>query len=93
MTIEVRKNDERNRYEAVTEDGAVAGFAEYIEDSHKVTFTHTEVDDAFGGQGVGGKLARAALDATRAADKSVVPLCPFIKGFIDKHDEYSDLVA
>lgn len=93
MTIEVRRNDELNRYEAVAEDGTVAGFAEFIEDSHKVTFTHTEVDDAFGGQGVGEQLARAALDATRAADKSAVPLCPFIKAFIDKHDEYADLVA
>lgn len=93
MTIDVRKNDELSRYEAVTEDGTVAGFAEFIEDSRKVTFTHTEVDDKFEGQGVGGKLARAALDGTREADKAVVPLCPFIKSFIDKHDEYADLVA
>lgn len=93
MTIDVRKNDELHRYEAVTEDGAVAGFAEFIEDSRKVTFTHTEVDKASSGQGIAGMLARTALDATRATGKSVVPLCPYFKGFIEKHDEYADLVA
>lgn len=93
MTIQVRKNEELRRFEAVTEDGTIAGFAQFIEDSKKVTFTHTEVDDAFGGQGVGSALARGALDSVRASDKSAVPLCPFIKAFIDKNDEYYDLVS
>lgn len=93
MTISVRRNDELKRYEAVTQDGTVAGFAQFTEDSSKMTFTHTEVDDAFGGQGVGSELVRGALDGARAADKSVVVLCPFVKKFIDENDEYSDLVA
>lgn len=93
MKIEVRKNAERSRYEAVTDDGVVAGVAEFIEDKHRVTFTHTEVDEAFSGQGVASQLARTALDATRAADKSVVPRCPYFRGFIEEHDEYADLVA
>lgn len=93
MTIDVRRNDQAGRFEAVTADGVVAGFAEYREDAHRVTFTHTEVDDAFGGQGVGGRLVRGALDATRAAGKYVVAQCPFVARFIDEHDEYSDLVA
>lgn len=92
MTIEVRKNTEASRYEAVADGETVAGFAEYQESPDTVTFTHTEVDDAFGGQGVGGQLAKAALDQTRAAGKRVVPLCPFIKGYIEKHPAYADLV-
>ena len=52
-----------------------------------------EVDDAFEGQGVGSALARTALDDVRASGRSAVPKCPFIRGWIDKHPDYADLVA
>lgn len=57
-----------------------------------VVFTHTEVLPSAGGHGVGGALARAALDAVRASGRQAVPLCPFIAGYIGKHPEYLDLV-
>ena len=59
----------------------------------RITFVHTEVDDAYAGQGLGGKLARAALDDVRARGLAVRPDCPFIKGWIAKHPDYADLVA
>ncbi|WP_134322290.1 GNAT family N-acetyltransferase [Cumulibacter soli] len=93
MATEVRKNEAMSRYEAVLDDGVVAGFAEYVEEAHRVTFTHTEVGEQYAGQGIAAQLARTALDAARAAGKSVVPRCPYFRGYIDKHDEYSDLVA
>lgn len=90
--VEIRNNSAENRYEAWL-DGELAGFAEYQLRPGSIVFTHTEVDDAFEGQGVGGALARGALDDVRAAgDRDVVPRCPFIKGYIDKHPEYADLV-
>ncbi|GJF06441.1 hypothetical protein PSD17_53880 [Pseudonocardia sp. D17] len=52
-------------------------------------FTHTEVDDRFGGRGLGGVLARGALDAARARGLRVRPDCPFIRSWIEKHPEYS----
>ena len=53
-----------------------------------------EVADAFEGQGVAGQLARAALDDVRASGKyRVVPRCPYIKKWIDKHPDYQDLLA
>ena len=93
MTVEVSNNVEANRYEA-TVDGALAGFAEYQLRDGIIVFTHTEVDSAFEGQGVGSALARSALDDVRAAgERKVVPLCPFIKGWIEKHPDYEPLVA
>jgi len=74
-------------------DGKVAGFAAYRDRPGKRAFTHTEVDPAFEGQGIGTAIARAALDQARADDVGVVPLCPFIKGWIDKHPDYADLVV
>ena len=92
MSVEVTRNDEKSRYEARA-DGALAGFSEYQLTDELVVFTHTEVDPAFEGQGIGSALARAALDDVRASgERSVLPLCPFISGWIGKHPDYADLV-
>jgi predicted GNAT family acetyltransferase len=81
-----------HRYEAHL-DGELAGFAEYQLTDQLVVFTHTEVDDRFEGRGVGSALARFALDDVRAAgSRQVLPLCPFIKAWIGKHPDYTDLV-
>ncbi len=77
----------------ITVDGTHAGLAAFVERDGATVFTHTEVDEAFGGQGIGGQLARAALDDVRARGSKVVPLCPFIKSWIDNHPDYQDLVA
>ncbi|MFT4263717.1 MAG: GNAT family N-acetyltransferase [Nocardioides sp.] len=93
MTVEVRDNPGESRYEGWI-DGKLAGFAEYLVEGSDVVFTHTEVDDAFEGHGVGGSLARGALDDVRAkGGLRVVPQCPFIRSWIDRHPDYADLVA
>lgn len=81
----------RKRYEAVI-DGRVAGFAEYLATGTLTVFTHTEVDPAYEGRGVGGALARFALDDMRARDRRVLPVCPFVKEWIGRHPEYADLI-
>lgn len=87
------RNDERSRFEITTQDGKLAGFAEYAARDGVVELTHTEVGDEFEGQGIGSKLAREVLDQIRATGDQVVPSCPFIKSWIEKHPDYQDLVA
>jgi predicted GNAT family acetyltransferase len=83
---------ESSRYEAHV-DGALAGFAEYQLTDHLIIFTHTEVETKFEGKGVASAIARFALDDVRADGcREVLPLCPFIKGWIARHAEYRDLV-
>ncbi len=78
----------------LTVDGAAAGRSEFRDRPGGVrVFTHTEVDPAFGGRGLGTLLVRQALDATRAAGLSIKPSCPFVRAFVDRHTEYGDLVA
>jgi predicted GNAT family acetyltransferase len=90
---EVRVHDApgAERYEAYL-GATLAGFAEYRRRDGRTVFTHTEVDDAFEGRGVGGELARAALDDVRARGERAVPMCPFIAAWIDRHPAYADLV-
>jgi predicted GNAT family acetyltransferase len=88
----VTDNWDRSRYE-ITLDGALAGFLTYRRAGDTVTLVHTEIDDAFEGHGLGGTLARGALDDLRARNLRVVPKCPFVAKFIREHPEYGDLVA
>jgi len=89
--IEVTDHPEAERYE-VHVDGALAGFAEYKRAPGRISFTHTEVDTAFGGRGLAGLLARTSLDEARAAGLGVLPYCPFYRGWIKKHPDYLELV-
>ena len=90
--VQLTHNEAEGRYEAHL-DGELAGSAYYELGEGRIVFTHTEVDDAFEGRGVGSALARFALDDVRArGGLRVVPRCPFIKGWIDRHPDYQDLV-
>ena len=87
----VVRNDQENRYEVWSGD-ALAGFAEYLERGDRTVFTHTEVDDAFSGQGLGKELAAEALDDVVRRGRTIVPLCPFIAAYVRKHTQYEPSV-
>jgi predicted GNAT family acetyltransferase len=88
--VEVVDVPERKRFEARVE-GRTAGFAEYLRTDALVVYPHTEVDDEFEGRGVGGALARAALDDARARNLKALVTCQFIAGWMSRHPEYKDL--
>src|SRR5688572_10206851 len=91
METEVRDVPERSRYEILV-DGNVAGFAEYQDVDDTRVFTHTEVDEAYEGQGLGGRLIRFALDDAEAQARTIVALCPFVRRTVERHPEYQKLV-
>jgi predicted GNAT family acetyltransferase len=93
VTITVTEVPERERFEARDEAGELAGVLTYQLTGDIVAFTHTKVDPSFEGQGVGSALARAAMDDARDRKRTVVPICPFVSGWLDKHPEYEKLVA
>jgi predicted GNAT family acetyltransferase len=91
MDTNVVHNAGSHRYE-IQADGATAGFTAYEPTSTARSFTHTEIDTVFEGKGLGSVLVRQALDATRADGLSVLPFCPFVRAYIERHPEYRDLV-
>lgn len=88
----VADNPSAHRFE-ITVDGQVAGFADYQRGDGEIEFTHTVVDDAHEGQGLGSTLVKAALDDVRGAGVLVVPTCPFVKRYVERHRDYADLLA
>ena len=93
MTSEptVVDNPGADRFEILVDD-AVAGYVEYRRIGSSVAFTHTIVDQSFEGHGLGSTLARGALDAARKSGSPVLPFCPFMRGFNERHPAYLDLV-
>jgi uncharacterized protein len=89
--VSVADNPAANRYE-VSVDGKVVGFSAYVLRPDRVIFTHTEVDPALEGRGIGSRLARGALDDARTRGLRVTPRCPFIAAYVRRHPEYEDLV-
>ena len=88
---EVRDNPAQRRFELNADGGTAATY--YDLSPGVITFTHTEVPPALEGRGIGSKLARGALDAVRAQGLKVVAECPFIRGYIERHPEFQDLLV
>jgi predicted GNAT family acetyltransferase len=83
--ITVTRNDEESRYE-IRADDVLAGFAAFDLRPGSIRFIHTEIDDAFQGQGLAGKLASAALTDAAASGEAIVPLCPYIARYLETHE-------
>lgn len=88
--MEVVHNPTRHRFEAGTSPNLA--MLNYLPEAATVNMVHTEVPSPYQGQGLAGKLAKAALDWAREQGYKVVPSCSFVRGYIDKHPEYADLL-
>lgn len=91
--VEVVDNPDLWRFE-LRERGGVVGIASYVvvpDDGpgapDRVVFFHTEVRADHEGQGLAGRLASFALDATVASGRSIVALCPYVKAYLQRHPE------
>lgn len=86
----ISNNEAAHRFEAAL-DGKIAEL-QYRLRPDAVVFTHAEVPPELEGRGLGGQLARAGLEFARSKGLKVIPLCPFVAGYIQRHQEYMDLV-
>jgi predicted GNAT family acetyltransferase len=89
--IEVADAPDRDRYE-LSIDGEVVGFTAYRARPGRIALIHTEVDEGLQGRGLGDRLIRFALEDARARGLDVLPFCPFVKAFIERHREFEALV-
>jgi uncharacterized protein len=90
-SIVIENNTDTQQYEAKL-DGKVVAFSEYRPIGASLMFTHTEVNEDLEGKGVGSQLIRFALEDTKAKGMTAIPMCPFVKIFIQRHKEYIDVV-
>jgi uncharacterized protein len=86
MSISILKNEELNRFE-IYSDGELAGFADFKVSNQMISYTHTEIDPKFGGQGLGSQLIKEALDEALDQTLEVAPHCSFVSAYIKKSGE------
>ena len=87
----VADDPQQQRYE-LSVDGVVVASTQYRAWPDQIALVHTQVDEEWGGLGLGSRLIRFALDDARERGLAVLPFCPFVNGFIKRHREYADLV-
>lgn len=88
MTIE--HDAKRKRF--FTNAGDDEAYVSYEERNGALDLQHTIVPEDQEGEGIGSSLVKYALDYARENGKKVIATCPFVKAYIDRHEEYRDLV-
>jgi predicted GNAT family acetyltransferase len=86
----VEHNEAKHRYEILVDDKR-AGLTAYRDRGEQRVFFHTEVDEAFAGQGLASRLVQEALTDVRGAGKRIVPVCPYVAKFLNTHEEFADI--
>ena len=88
---ELIDNEERHQYEFHI--GKYVPKIEHIKTKNgEIYLTHTEVPVALEGKGVGSQLAEKVLKDIEKQELRLVPLCPFIAGYIQKHPDWRRIV-
>jgi uncharacterized protein len=88
---EFRDDPEVGRLEILV-DVRRAGYVAYRRRPEAIALTHTEIEPEFEGRGIGGTLVREALARARAEGVAVLPFCPFVRSYIERHPDQLDLV-
>ena len=88
---EITDNASKSQYEIYVDD-ELAGFMTYTLQDDTFIAIHTEIDDAYEGQGLGSQLVKRVLTDLRDAGLALKPSCPFVRDYIERHREYADLV-
>jgi predicted GNAT family acetyltransferase len=86
----VEHNRAAHRFE-ITDTGETA-LLSYIESDGRLELIHTETPPNLRRRGYGTRLAHAAFEYARVARLRVMPLCPFVRAYLDRHPEYRSLI-
>ncbi|HJC70227.1 GNAT family N-acetyltransferase [Brachybacterium sp. EE-P12] len=84
-------DDDRDRFAAYEGETVVAVLA--FEDEGAVRdLRSTVVAPDRSGRGIGSAIVRFALEDSRARGLSIRPTCWFVRGYVERHPEYADLL-
>ena len=90
--IEREEGASKGRYFVRGPHGDVAELTYTLIGTKQIIIDHTEVPDAFRGQGVGLALVARAVEDARAGGKKIIPLCPFANAQFRRHPEWGDVL-
>ncbi|WP_311491964.1 GNAT family N-acetyltransferase [uncultured Anaerococcus sp.] len=88
----IKINKEKSRAEAI-EDDKIIGLCEYKIKDGIIDIYHTEVDKAYGGKGLAGKLMDEVVGFARSEKKKIYPTCSYVAKKFDEDSQYEDVDA
>jgi uncharacterized protein len=86
------ETNSKGRYFLKGPDGGEAEMTFTKVGEHLIIIDHTDVPDAFRGQGAGVRLVARAVEDARAAGKKIIPLCPFANAQFRRNKEWADVL-
>lgn len=89
--LEVQHNPAHKRFEIIIDEHL--NIVEYILVGDRIIFTHTEVHPSLEGKGIASLLAKTGLEYAKTHHLNVVPLCPYVAGYMKRHPAYQELLA
>jgi predicted GNAT family acetyltransferase len=90
--VRVIDNADERRYELWVGETR-AGAIEYELSSDTIWLIHTELEPSFEGRGLGARLVTGALTDVGARGLELVPVCRFVRTYLQRHPEYEDLTS
>jgi uncharacterized protein len=82
---QVTDNQAASRFE-LRADGSLAELS-YRRVGNRLVLIHTDVPVELEGRGIGGVLVAAAVDRAAREGMTLVPLCPFARGWLQRHPD------
>ena len=83
--VAVTDNQDDSQLE-IRADGELAELI-YRTRAGRLILMHTGVPESLSGHGLGGELVRAAISKAAAEGRTVVPLCPFARSWLERHPD------
>ena len=90
-SADVIDNTGASRFE-LSADGWLAELVYHVR-GDRLVLIHTEVPIELEGRGIGGRLVTAAVDRAVREGLTLVPLCPFARGWLERHPEAASRVV
>ena len=91
--MELTKEENTTKGRIFAKDGEIkVGEMTYSVADDFIIVDHTEVSDAYKGQGIVAKLFWELVEMLRKEDRKVMPLCPFTRAMFEKNPETFDVL-
>ena len=90
MDVKITNDPVTQRFEAKV--SGHSAHLDYVLGSGILRLVHTKVPEELAGQGVGSKIVQFALDFAKDEGLKVIPQCPFVSSYIERHSQFKELL-
>ena len=91
MDFKVIQDTEQNRFVSYVE--GYEAVVEYTLKDNAINLYRTFTPPQLRGRGVAGKIVKCALEHAKENNLKVIPTCSYVKGYIERHENYKELLA